>query len=116
MTKTLKSPVTRRVFCGRLLSLAVVSAVARPHGAFAQSDDNIDEGEAAAKSLGYRHDATQVDTNAFPKRAGAQGARQFCDNCALFEGEPGDRWAPCSIFQGRNVAGKGWCNAWVSRS
>jgi hypothetical protein len=84
--------------------------------AVAQTDEKVNEGEAAAVGLGYRQDATQVDTAAFPKRAGAQGARQFCHNCALFEGETGDAWAPCSIFQGRRVAGKGWCNAWVSRS
>jgi len=76
----------------------------------------VDESEPLAQKLGYRHDASEVDTAAFPKRLGAQGARQFCDNCAMFDGEPGDPDAPCSIFQNRRVAGRGWCNAWVSRS
>lgn len=82
----------------------------------AQQNQTVDEDEPAAQSLGYRHDAEQVDTQAFPKRAGAQAGRQLCRNCALFDGDPSVEWAPCSIFQGRKVSGKGWCNAWVSRS
>ena len=111
------SRVSRRAVCKSVLT-AVGTVALGPVSlrALAQSEAKVDEGEAAAVALGYRHDASQVDTEAHPKRAGAQGARQFCDNCALFEGEPGDQWAPCSIFQGRKVAGKGWCNAWVSRS
>ena len=116
MTREDSPSFTRRGFCSRFFGLGLAALVARPKGALAQADEKVEEGEAAALSLGYRHEASQVDTDAFPKRAGAQGARQFCDSCALFEGEPGDRWAPCSIFQRRLVAGKGWCNAWVSRT
>lgn len=114
--ETEKPVLSRPGFCGRLLGMTVVSAVARKGSARAQPAEKADEEEAVAKSLGYRHDASQVDATAFPKRAMAQGAGQFCNNCALFEGEPGNRWAPCSVFQDRQVAGKGWCNAWVSRS
>lgn len=69
-----------------------------------------------AQSLGYRHDASAVDPKAFPKRSGARGSQQFCHNCALYAGEPSDRFAPCSIFQNRHVTGSGWCNAWVAKS
>jgi len=116
MKETERPALSRRGFCSQLLGMTVVSAVARPGSARAQPAEKVDEEEAVAKSLGYRHDASQVDATAFPKRAMEQGAGQFCNNCALFEGEPGDRWAPCSVFQHRQVAGKGWCNAWVSRS
>lgn len=116
MKETEKPTLSRRGFCSQLLGMTVVSAVARPGSARAQPAEKVDEEEAVAKSLGYRHDASQVDATAFPKRAMEQGAGQFCNNCALFEGEPGDLWAPCSVFQHRQVAGKGWCNAWVSRS
>jgi hypothetical protein len=108
---------SRRDFVRRLLTAGTSIALAPVASCvLAQTGEKVEEGEAAAVGLGYRWDATQVDTKAYPKRAGAQGARQFCENCALFEGEAGDRWAPCSIFQGRLVSGKGWCNAWVSRS
>ena len=60
-----------------------------------------------------QYDATTVDTAKFPKRAGDAGATQFCDNCQLYQG--GDEWGPCSIFPGKAVAAKGWCNAWVPK-
>lgn len=95
--------------CGTVLPAGLSSAIAR-------GNELIDENDPQAKKLGYRHDAQKVDTRAFPKRGGDRGARQFCDNCALFAGEPGDRSAACSIFNNRLVAGKGWCAAWVARS
>jgi hypothetical protein len=78
--------------------------------------DNVTEDEALAQAMGYKLDASAVDTVKFPKRAGDAGAAQFCNNCALFAGEADAEYAPCSIFQNRGVAGKGWCNAWVAKS
>lgn len=79
-------------------------------------DDKVTEDEALAQAMGYVLDATKTDTEKFPKRAGDAGANQFCHNCALYAGEESDEFAPCSIFQNRLVAGKGWCNAWVAKS
>jgi hypothetical protein len=109
--------IKRRLLCRHLVSGALVLPwLLRSAGALAAPAGWVDESEPLAQKLGYRHDASEVDTEAFPKRLGAQGSRQYCDNCALFGGEPGDPDAPCSIFQNRRVAGRGWCNAWVSRS
>jgi hypothetical protein len=69
-----------------------------------------------AQAMGYRLDASTVDTAKFPKRAGDEGAKQFCNNCALYAGTAEDELAPCSIFQNRPVRGAGWCNAWVAKS
>jgi hypothetical protein len=80
------------------------------------ADDKVTEDEALAQAMGYKLDASAVDTAKFPKRAGDAGVTQFCDNCALYAGEAGSEFAPCSIFQNRLVAGKGWCNAWVAKS
>lgn len=80
------------------------------------ADDKVTEDEALAQAMGYKLDASAVDTAKFPKRAGDAGASQFCDNCALYAGEADSEFAPCSIFQNRLVAGKGWCNAWVAKS
>jgi len=80
------------------------------------AQDKVTEDEALAQAMGYVLDATKTDTTKFPKRAGEAGATQFCDNCALFAGEAGAEFAPCSIFQNRLVAGKGWCNAWVAKT
>ena len=79
-------------------------------------DDKVTEDEPLAQAMGYKLDATTVDTVQFPKRAGDAGATQFCYNCALFAGEADDEFAPCSIFQNRLVAGQGWCNVWVAKA
>jgi hypothetical protein len=78
--------------------------------------DKVTEDEALAQAMGYKLDASTVDTAKFPKRAGDAGATQFCNNCALYIGEVDAEFAPCSIFQNRLVAGKGWCNAWVAKA
>jgi len=78
--------------------------------------EEVGEDEPLAQAMGYRLDATTVDTAKFPKRAGDAGAKQFCNNCALYAGKAEDATAPCSIFQNRPVRGAGWCNAWVAKS
>ena len=80
------------------------------------AQDKVTEDEALAQAMGYVLDATKTDTAKFPKRAGEAGAKQFCNNCALFAGAADAEFAPCSIFQNRPVAGAGWCNAWVMKS
>jgi hypothetical protein len=80
------------------------------------AQDNVAEDEPLAQAMGYVLDATTTDTAKFPKRAGDAGASQFCNNCALYAGEADSEFAPCSIFQNRLVAGKGWCNAWVAKA
>jgi hypothetical protein len=78
--------------------------------------EEVSEGEPLAQAMGYRVDASNVDTAKFPKRAGEAGANQFCHNCALYAGKDDDETAHCSIFQNRPVRGSGWCNAWVAKS
>jgi hypothetical protein len=78
--------------------------------------DEVTEDEPLAQAMGYVLDASTVDTAKFPKRAGEAGAKQFCNNCALYAGEADAETAPCSIFQNRPVRGAGWCNAWVAKS
>ena len=78
--------------------------------------EEVAESEPLAQAMGYKLDASTVDTAKFPKRAGEAGATQFCNNCALYAGKAEDATAPCSIFQNRLVQGNGWCNAWVAKS
>ncbi len=89
---------------------AIIATSALPRVSLAA--DKVGEDDPTAIALGYLHDASKVDTNKWPKRAGSEGAKQFCNNCALYV-EQGDGWGGCSIFQNRLVAGEGWCNAWV---
>jgi hypothetical protein len=105
-----KPTLTRR----KLLSAggAIIATTAIPQ--FAKASDKVTEDDPTAVALGYLHDASQVDTAKWPKRAGAEGAQQFCHNCALYV-DQGDGWGTCSIFQARLVKGEGWCNAWITK-
>ena len=80
------------------------------------ASDEVAVDEPLAQAMGYVKDAASVDTAKFPKRAGEAGAKQFCNNCALYAGEVDAETAPCSIFQNRLVRGAGWCNAWVAKA
>lgn len=74
----------------------------------------LEESEPTAVALGYKHDATQVDTSKFPRYQ----AGQHCAVCTLFQpdasGDPG--WGACSIFPGKLVNANGWCSAFVAKT
>lgn len=80
--------------------------------AWAAAEVKIAEDDPVAMALGYKHDAEAVDTEKFPKRAGAEGETQFCDNCGQYKATE-EEWGTCGIFPGKLVAAKGWCNVWV---
>jgi hypothetical protein len=80
------------------------------------AEETVSEADPLAQAMGYKADAAAVDIAKFPKRAGEAGAKQFCDNCALYGADVDSASGPCSIFQNKLVAGKGWCNAWVAKS
>jgi hypothetical protein len=111
----LSNKIDRRRFLQRCL-LGTGLASTFPGIPFASDAEKVDEGAALAVSMGYKHDALKVDTDRFPKRSGLQGESQYCFNCALYQGDTDDAWAACEIFQNKQVAGKGWCNAWVAIS
>ncbi|EED34682.1 High potential iron-sulfur protein [Luminiphilus syltensis NOR5-1B] len=67
----------------------------------------VDENGAQAQGLGYRHDATTIDTSAQPRYA----AGQQCSNCALWQGGDAE-WGGCPLFAGQQVKATGWCTAY----
>ncbi len=76
----------------------------------------VNEKDALAQSLGYHADAKKVDIKKWPKRAGAEGQKQFCYNCQFFQakGDPkAAAEAPCQIFAGKAVKSRAWCNSWA---
>ncbi|MSQ71048.1 MAG: hypothetical protein EXR27_07130 [Betaproteobacteria bacterium] len=102
----------RRSFL-RAGSLAVVSAaIAGSAGNAAAQAVRLEEKDAQAQGLGYKHDATKVDKAKFPKYV----AGQTCANCTLYQGKPADAWGACPLFQTKQVAGKGWCSAYVKKA
>ena len=111
MTDSSRPDTGRRHFL-KLASGAVVSIPLAGHVARAE-ENKLAEDDPTAVALGYKHDAGSVDTAAYPKRAGDEGAKQFCSNCALYQG--GDAaWGACPIFANKLVNAKGWCNSWVA--
>ena len=104
----------RRFVAATAKGVALIPALNLVSANAAEPLPRIEETHAMAVALGYRHVADEVDVAQFPRRAGAEGKTQFCDNCIQYETEnEQDGWAPCKIFPGFTVAAKGWCNVWV---
>ena len=104
--------VHRRDFL-KISTLAVASiAIGIRAGESVAQGAQVDEKDATAQSLGYKHDAAKVDKAKFPKYA----AGQNCANCQLYQAKPGDAWGPCPIFAGKNVKAKGWCSAYIKKA
>ncbi len=80
-------------------------------GRLAHADEILDPESPQAKALGYVHHYEEVDPERWPRYE----AGQICANCQLAQGDMEAEWMGCSIFPGKKVAGKGWCNAWVLR-
>ena len=120
--------IDRRTFLRRSLAAAtalpILSVIASETGsnlAHADPTQPLDPSFPQAVSFGYAHDATTVDTTKFPKRAGAEGAKQFCHSCQLLqkggmkvEGKEGT-WGVCTLFPQGLVNENGWCNMWVPK-
>lgn len=119
----MKTPdsVSRREFLGAgvaalvttSLASSLLSACSQPQTGVPSV--KVDENDPMAKAVGYKADASTVDTARFPKRAGEAGATQFCHNCSLYLGKPEDPFARCTMFPGKAVPRGGWCNAWAPR-
>lgn len=108
-------PVSSRRHFLKLASGAVVAIPLAGRVARAEAE-KVSEDDPTAVALGYKHDASEVDTEAFPKRAGEEGSAQYCYNCALYAGAPDAEWGPCPIFANKLVAREGWCNSWVPKA
>src|SRR5262245_36350018 len=102
-TSTPSNPERREMLkaCGGILGAAFVAGLALRASSARAEEAAKDAGKDAAKSpakgaakaekvnpkdptaeaLGYVEDAKKADTKKFPKRAGAEGAKQFCYNC-----------------------------------
>lgn len=64
-----------------------------------------------AVALGYNPDTTKVDNVKYK----LHGAAQMCGGCNFYQGKPTDAMAPCQLFAGKQVAGKGWCSAYAKK-
>jgi hypothetical protein len=72
----------------------------------------VNESDPDAIFLGYRHDASLVDTKKYPKYV--KGSH--CANCGWFSGKAGDAWGPCGALGGKLVDARGWCIVYVKKA
>lgn len=77
----------------------------------AQAQAMLAETDPQAVALGYKADASKVDKAKQPKFV----AGQNCANCALYQAAASAPAGGCPLFAGKQVAGKGWCNAWAKK-
>lgn len=70
------------------------------------------ESDPTAAALGYKEDASKVDTAKFKNYV--KGST--CSGCNFFQGKPTDASAACTALGGKIVVGKGWCSAWVKKA
>jgi len=101
---------TRRNFVLTTLPAATLAALGA-RAASAQAA-RLEETDRAAVSLGYKHDAAQVDRAKFPSYV----AGRNCANCQLFQGKAGEQWGACPAVGNKLVNAKGWCVAWVKKA
>ncbi len=92
-----------------VLMLTAVSALLEGGPVMAQT--KLDEKDPQASALGYVGDTTKVDAKKFPKHS----HDQKCNNCQLYAGKVTDVAGECAIFAGKQVAGLGWCSAWIKK-
>ncbi len=107
--------IDRRNFFARFL-FGNGSTFGLPKSTLAADGNRVDENGTLAQSLAYKHDALEVDSAKHPQRSGEAGESQYCFNCELYQGGTDDAWSGCGIFKNKQVAGRGWCNAWIAKN
>lgn len=94
-----------------------VAAEPAKSGTAAGPLEMVKESDPQAKALGYYEDSKKVDVKKWPKRAGAEGAKQFCYNCQFYQttdkNPKATKSAPCQILAMKGVTANGWCNTWT---
>jgi hypothetical protein len=102
---------SRRVFMMQTMAGCAAATAFGQANAQPNAQAMLAETDSQAIALGYKADAAKVDKAKQPKYM----AGQVCTNCALFQGGAKAAAGGCPLFAGKQVAGKGWCNAWVKK-
>ncbi len=92
--------MNRRRFLGSAVVLVAAPSLMMANRSAAAA--KVDPNDPQAKALSYVHESPKADQN--------------CANCQLYLGAASDVWGACAIFPGKQVAGAGWCSAWVKKA
>lgn len=106
--------ISRRKFVTGALIIPALD-ITRP--LIAQEKLKLDEADASAAALGFKHNIADIDSMTFPRReTDANGATQYCNTCALFTTQASTSdWGGCLLFPNNSVASEGWCNVWAAK-
>ena len=96
----------------RFITLVPVAAIGVVAARAAVAQTKLSEADPTAQALGYKDDASKVDT----KKYAAYKAGSVCGNCVQYSGKAGAASGPCAAFGGKEVSAKGWCMAWVKKA
>lgn len=103
--------MNRRTFV--IQSALGTAALASAGAHAADAPVKLAEADAQATAMGYKLDASKVDKAKWPKYASGQ----LCSNCQLYQSKSSqDAFGGCPIFGSKQVAAKGWCNAYVKKA
>jgi hypothetical protein len=102
--------LSRRVFLENG-AIVVIATAGISSVAWSDSAAMLSESDPTAAALGYKANASAVDTTKFPQYASGQS----CSNCALYQGPSGASSGPCPIFAGKAVSAQGWCSSYAKK-
>lgn len=71
----------------------------------------VPENDPTAQALGYKADATKVDTAKYKTYAKGND----CANCNFYKSSSAAE-GTCMALGNRLVSAKGWCSAWVKKA
>jgi len=96
--------LNRRQFLSSSAAVVVLSPAMLLSGRSVVAADvpKVDPNDPQAKALSYVHESPKADN--------------ICANCQLYQSAADTAWGPCAIFPGKQVAGGGWCSAWVKKA
>jgi hypothetical protein len=96
--------INRRQFLSSSAALVALSPtlLLSSRSVVAADVPKVDPNDPQAKALSYVHESPKPDN--------------ICANCQLYQAAADTAWGPCAIFPGKQVAGKGWCSAWVKKA
>lgn len=107
MTKSFSNSRRSVVLSSLAGAAAALLAGALPASRACAADaQEVSEDDPTAKGLKYVTDATKSER---------KDMSAFCNNCRYFKGAADAAKAPCDLFGGRAVNGKGWCTAWAKK-
>lgn len=109
--------LTRRKMLGMtaaLIPLTMLSTSAMAGGHSKDEKMGMDDGKSHEGHPSSHLDPQSPQASALKYTHKSPVEGKQCSNCNLYQGGDAE-WGGCPIFAGKEVAGAGWCSAWVAK-